>query len=228
MSPPLRAALVALGLVLAPPTWAQTPDSTSVPEAVGVPQALAVPPAAPADSALQAPSVTPADTLPSPSGALRRSLLLPGWGQVYNGQAVKAPLAAGLVAAGVVTAIVIEANYGQYQRAVRYVEFAPGDPATPIPCETVAVPAACNPYAADFDAWDATGRRTASTLKTIRGSFRRARDIAILVTGAVYALQALEAYVAAQLLPFDVSEDLSVIALPTTDGGTVLAIRLGL
>jgi len=148
----------------------------------------------------------------TPGGALRRSLLIPGWGQVYNRQPLKAPVVAGAVVGLAGFAVYLHTQYGQYRRAYLYVVSEPTpdpDPATPDPG---------NPHAAYFDDWVAAGALSAPSTRTLRERTRRNRDLAILGTGLAYALQALDAYVYAHLAGFDVGEDLSLRAVPTPDG----------
>ena len=61
------------------------------------------------------------------------------------------------------------------------------------------------------------GRYSASFLKNLRDSYRRNRDLSILLTAAVYAFQAVDAHVDAHLKDFDVSDDLTVDLQPTID-----------
>lgn len=151
-----------------------------------------------------------AESLPSPRGALFRSLAVPGWGQVYVGQPVKTPFVLGALGGLVGLTIYFNGQYTDYRNAYLYVvnEEAP-DPSMPNPD---------NPYADFFEDWIATGAQAATTTRTIRNNNRRNRDLTILGTGLVYALQALDAYVTAELADFDVSEDLSIQAIPASNG----------
>lgn len=158
-------------------------------------------------------------SLPSPKGALFRSLVAPGWGQIYVGQPVKTPFVIGALGGLVGLSIYFNGEYSDYRNAYLYVV----NEATPDP--TMVNPS--NPNAEHFDDWIATGAQSATNTRTLRDNNRRNRDLAILGTGLVYALQALDAYVSAELADFDVSEDLSFHALPSADGPQlVMVLRL--
>ncbi len=164
-------------------------------------------------------SAPDSSSLPTPSGALWRSLAIPGWGQVYVGQPVKVPFVVGALGGLVGLSIYLNGRYSRYQNAYLYVvnETKP-DPSTPNPD---------NPFAEFFQDWIDSGAQAASTTRQLRDDGRRNRDLAILGSGLVYALQALDAYVAAHLVDFDVSEDLSFHVIPTMEGPHLLvAIQL--
>jgi hypothetical protein len=177
--------------------------------------------AQPADSlradslAFAVPAAADSAALPSPRGALLRSLALPGWGQAYVGQPAKTPVVAGAFVGAVGLAVYLDGRYRRYRRAYLYVSREDADPT---------VPDAGNEFALFFDDWLATGARAAATTRQLRDDTRRNRDLALLGSAAVYALQALDAYVAAHLAGFDVSEDLAVRVVPTPDGPAALVV----
>lgn len=166
-----------------------------------------------------------ASTPRSPRGAAVRSLAVPGWGQVYNREWVKAPVAAGLVAGAVVYAVVRQRQYLLYRRSAVYAgcEVQPGDPEAS-PDRFAFCEASRDAY---LDEWVETGEPVFAQVQPVRDRARGQRDIAFLAVGVAYALQALDAYVAAELSGFDVSEDLSLRIVPTPDGAA-LAVRVGL
>ena len=61
------------------------------------------------------------------------------------------------------------------------------------------------------------GRYSATFLKNLRDSYRRNRDLSILLTAAVYIFQAVDAHVDAHLKDFDVSDNLTVDLEPMVD-----------
>ncbi|HLT45828.1 MAG TPA: DUF5683 domain-containing protein [Rubricoccaceae bacterium] len=165
---------------------------------------------------LVTPTAADSAALPSPGGALWRALVAPGWGQVYVGQPVKAPFVVGALVGAGGLAVYLDGRYRLYRRAALYAgcQEVPGRPE----CE------GAEAFEAD---WQATGARTFSATRQVRDDFRRNRDLAVLGTAAVYLLQVLDAYVAAHLAGFDVSEDLSVHVVPTADGpAALLVVRL--
>lgn len=54
------------------------------------------------------------------------------------------------------------------------------------------------------------GRYSASFLKNLKDSYRRNRDLCIIISGALYVLQIVDAHVDAHLKDYDVSDDLSM------------------
>ncbi len=201
-----------------------TPRDTTVvlPRDSTVAPAVALPPVrtarAPAGDAGAPRAVRPDSARrPSPGGALRRSLLLPGWGQVYVGQPVRAPFAAAAVAGLATAAVFANTRYVHLRHAYLYVSRETADPT---------VPDAGNEYARFFETWQDTGSLPAATLRTQRDGARGTRDLVVLGTTVVYLLQALDAYVAAHLTEFDVSEDLSLHVAPAPEHrGVTLALR---
>ena len=209
---------VALAAALAGPAHAQVADS------------LAVPPA---------PAALPDSLGPSPRGAVTRALLLPGLGQLYNGQPVKAPVATALVAGAVVFFVDRQRQYILYRRAAAFAGCTEDD-GDPEPVEGSETPPVTDPdriaFCADVstsyaDEYTETGERLGTTapssIRSARGQARGQRDIGGVVVLAAYALQALDAYVSAELADFDVSEDLSFHVAPTPTGPT-LGLRLRL
>lgn len=61
------------------------------------------------------------------------------------------------------------------------------------------------------------GRYSASYIKNMRDNFRRNRDLCIIITGALYALQIIDAHVDAHLKDYDISDDLSMNIEPIVD-----------
>ena len=175
-----------------------------------------------------APPPAAADTsgLPSPGGAVLRAVAVPGWGQVYAGQPLKAPVALALVGGAVAFAVDRQRQYLLFRRAAFYAGCVGVDPE-----DRTDGGAACTPEAVEAarDEWEALGEpEYVSAARGIAGSRNQARgqrDVAVLLVGVAYAVQALDAYVAAQLAGFDVSEDLSVRVAPER-GGLALRVRL--
>lgn len=212
MSLRLAAALVALALT--PMAWAQSPAASD--STVASP-----PPASAADStAVPALVAAPAsvDSSRTPGGAVRRALLLPGLGQVYNRQPIKTPFVVAALGGAVTYFVIQQRRTTLYRRAALYAG-CQESPDREVCVET------------DLDAllpaFEETGSRAAATLRTIRDDARGSRDLAAVGIAAVYTLQVLDAYVGAELLHFDVSEDLSLRATPASDGAT-LALRVRL
>ena len=58
------------------------------------------------------------------------------------------------------------------------------------------------------------GRYAATFLKNLRNSYRRNRDLCIILTAGIYILQIVDAHVDAHLRDYDISDDLSVDVTP--------------
>lgn len=162
----------------------------------------------------------PADSSRTPGGAVRRALLLPGLGQVYNGQPLKTPVVVAALGGSVAYFVVQQRRTTLYRRAALYAG-----------CLDVPDRDVCRDT--DLDALlpayvETEGERVgASSLRTTRDNARGSRDLAAVGVAAVYALQVLDAYVGAQLLGFDVSDDVSARVLPAPDGARLgLSVRL--
>lgn len=166
----------------------------------------------------------------SPTGALWRAAVLPGWGQFYNRQYIKMPVAwAGI---GAVTGLAYFNNqqYLTFRRAALYAQYVD---------EEVKDPAFRASYEKEYQrALRLRGygteprskpenKQVASDFRTIRDIYRRNRDLSYFGIGIVYGLTILDAYVAAHLLDFDVGEDLTVSVYPMPHGVSA-ALRVGL
>ena len=153
-----------------------------------------------------------ASASPSPGTALRRSLLVPGWGQLTNGDYLKVPVVVVGVGGFVALAVVNQRRTVLYRRAAIFADCDGGTVALP--------PGACDGFEAFEDEWREAGSFSAGANRTLRDQSRRNRDFSVLLGTLAYALQALDAYVSAHLAGFDVSEDLSLRLVPTPAGAT--------
>lgn len=130
------------------------------------------------------------------------SIIFPGAGQVYNKSYWKAPIVIGGLASMI---YVIDWNNRGFKRfKTAYSLRADFDQ---------------NPgnYPDGVSKDEFGGRYSATFLKNLRDSYRRNRDLSILLTAAVYAFQAIDAHVDAHLKDFDVSDNLSVDLDPLFD-----------
>lgn len=130
------------------------------------------------------------------------SLICPGAGQVYNESYWKVPIVVGGMASMV---YVFDWNNRGFKRFKT-----------------------AHSLRADFDEHpenypdgqskdEFRGRYSTTFLKNLRDSYRRNRDLSIILTAAVYAFQAVDAHVDAHLKDFDVSDDLTVKLEPMFD-----------
>ena len=61
------------------------------------------------------------------------------------------------------------------------------------------------------------GRYSATFVRDLRNNYRRNRDLCIIITGALYVLQIIDAHVDAHLKDYDISDDLSMSIEPMVD-----------
>ena len=61
------------------------------------------------------------------------------------------------------------------------------------------------------------GRYSADFIRNLRNNYRRNRDLCIIITGALYILQVVDAHVDAHLKDYDISDDLSMNLEPLVD-----------
>lgn len=131
---------------------------------------------------------------PKPKSVMFKSLMVPGWGQLVNGQAWKLPIIYGMYAGVGYYTYTVHQDYKDYRAAFYNAER--GD-------ET------------DFkfgptpDDLEGLNNRQ---LRDTRNSLRNRRDLMFIVLGLAHGLNALDAYVFAHMRSFDVSDDLSASA----------------
>jgi hypothetical protein len=129
------------------------------------------------------------DTEPLPGRATIYSVLLPGLGQIYNGELFKVPIYWGGLLVSTHLLVNFNTNYKRFKRI--HNEATSPDPAikdnSPIDGETA---------------------------KWYRDVYRRYRDYSIVATVAVYLLQVLDANVFAYMHDFEVTDDISMNVEP--------------
>ncbi len=158
----------------------------------------------------------------SPQGALRRSALLPGWGQIYNRQYIKLPFIYGALGGLIYAAKTSHDDYVLYREAFQYKSWQE---------QVESGQAESNPKTSFKDSYEVIsakfGAVSSRPLESQRNNFRRSRDLSLIGIGLVYGLAMLDAYVSAHLLDFDVGENLSFRADPQA-GGFRLSARIHL
>jgi hypothetical protein len=161
-------------------------------------------------------------SLRTPRGALWRAAVLPGWGQAYNRQYTKLPFVYAGLGGLVATVIVLNDRYKLYTHAYQFKAF-----------EEITPEGEMNPRQRfEIDYLRLLDRRgvgslASGSIRPSRDALRRNRDLAILGTGVVFGLSILDAYVSAQLMDFDISEDLTVSVHPGV-GGVRTSLRVSL
>lgn len=133
------------------------------------------------------------NTFPDPKKVLRRSLIIPGWGQVTNKQAWKVPIIYGLIGGLSYYSYWLNENYKDFRAA-----FYNLNPNTPNDFKFGPTPSYISSNA------------DLNSLRTNRNFYRNRRDFIFITIALSYALNAIDAYVFAHLRSFDVSDDLSM------------------
>lgn len=128
------------------------------------------------------------DTNPLPGRATIYSILLPGLGQIYNGEFFKVPIYWGGLLASVHFLTTNHLNYQRFKR-IHNEATTPG-----------------SGYSENI---------SAETAKWYRDVYRRYRDYSIVATAAVYLLQIIDANVFAYMHDFEVSDDITMQIEPT-------------
>lgn len=127
--------------------------------------------------------------------------ICPGAGQIYNKSYWRVPLVVGGFAT---TIYCIDWNNRGYQRFKKAYRLR-------FDYDT-------NPDLYPNGSQDEFGGRYASSfLKNLRNSYRRNRDLCIILTAGIYLLQIMDAHVDAHLRDYDISDDLSVDVTPVID-----------
>jgi len=122
-----------------------------------------------------------------PPRATMYSLLLPGLGQIYNGEAWKLPIYWGGMIGGLHFYLLNKKNYERFRNIYNLA----ADP------ETSSALAAEWPHGAE-------------TALYYRNIYRRYRDYSLLTIAGVYLLQAIDANVFAYMQDFEVNDDISM------------------
>lgn len=119
------------------------------------------------------------------------SLVCPGAGQIYNGSYWKVPI---VVVGAATMAYVIDWNQRGYSRfKLAYDQASSGDTAGMEP---------------------SLKNATAESLRSIKNSYRRNRDLAIIGAVAVYLIQVADAHIDAHMQAYDISDQLSMTIEP--------------
>lgn len=139
-------------------------------------------------------SITTKASAHSPTGALWRSAVFPGLGQIYNHQAYKAPIVLAVLGGLTVLAVHNDNRFDRYHHAYLYGAYLDQDP---------------HPFPQYQDEYMQFPGVPTSILRSRRDAFRRNRDLTIIGIVIAYGLNVLDAYVNGQLYGFDVGEDLS-------------------
>jgi len=131
------------------------------------------------------------DTVPKPSSVMRKSMILPGWGQVVNRQIWKVPIIYGMLAGLTYYSIQMDQNYRDYRAAFYNSQNPDGDQRF-------------GPTPPHIDP-----NQSPEAMRYNRNVYRNRRDLTIIGVVLAYGLNIVDAYVFAHMRDFDVSDDLS-------------------
>ena len=129
------------------------------------------------------------DSEPNPGRATLYSILLPGLGQIYNGELFKVPIYWGCLMGSVSFLLNNNTNYVRFKRIHN-------EATSPDPAISSNVPIA------------------AETAKWYRDVYRRYRDYSIVATIAFYMLQVIDANVFAYMHDFEVDDNITMNVEP--------------
>ncbi len=131
------------------------------------------------------------------------AMVCPGAGQIYNKQAWKLPIVVGGFGALIYCIDFNNRGLERFQRAYENREANKGVVSS----------------TDEFPYYDS------SQLKRYRDSYRRNRDLCIILTAAFYALQIVDAHASAHMKTYDISDDLSMQLTPAV--GQMTTVRSG-
>ena len=131
------------------------------------------------------------------------SVICPGAGQIYNKSYWRVPIVLGGFAT---TIYCIDWNNRGFQRFKKAYRLRADYDKNP-----------SNYPSGSTDEFN--GRYSATFLKNLRDSYRRNRDLCIILTAGMYVLQIIDAHVDAHLRDYDISDDLSMNVTPMIDYG---------
>ena len=138
-------------------------------------------------------------------------MLLPGSGQIYNGQWWKVPILYGGMAADIYGIVWNQKRFKEYRDAyVEWVQYLDAK--------------AKDPYlqSSRGQTWF---KNTLSNRKT---SFKRNRDLCYIVMAAIYAINIIDATVYAHFYDFEIDDNLSFNLQPTSSYSPVSGGSIGL
>ena len=169
----------------------------------------------------------------SPHKATIMAMLLPGSGQIYNGQWWKVPILYGGMAADIYGIAWNQKRFKEYRDAyvewVQYLDAKAKDPDTPYPQNPAwdKIPKA---FDVETDPYLQTSQGQTwfkNTLSNRKTSFKRNRDLCYIVMAAIYAINIIDATVYAHFYDFEIDDNLSFNLQPTSSyspvsGGSIV------
>jgi hypothetical protein len=128
--------------------------------------------------------------------AVRKSMIIPGWGQLQNGRWWKVPIVVGGFVGIVYSYDFARQNYRKYLQEAQYRTINPGPDEFLFP---------------EFAGYSTEG------IIQAKDFYRRNRDLSILAGVGFYAIQLIDAYVDAKFFRYDISDDFSFKVKPSLE-----------
>jgi hypothetical protein len=155
------------------------------------------------------------DSTHIPSLAVKRSLMVPGWGQIYNRKIWKVPLIYGGLGALGYSVVYNQKYYKQFLALARIKS-------------TGGIPSAGQPYYAEYvkykNEYNLYGNVSYQSLADASDFYQRNRALSILGFIAVWGIQAIDAYIDAKFISsYTVDDDLSFKVTPALIGQPMYA-----
>jgi hypothetical protein len=132
--------------------------------------------------------------------ALIRSLILPGWGQATNREYWIMPIIYAAAAGGIYTYYVNDVRYKYYKARLTDIVIGGKTEVKVYPYIGIGT----------NQAKEEIGPFTQAQIEPVVNSYRRYRDLTVIVFAVGWALQAVQANVSAHLKTFDMSDDISL------------------
>ncbi len=151
--------------------------------------------------------------LPNPQKATWYAIVCPGLGQIYNRSYWKLPIVYGGVLAFTYLISWNGRMYNDYRNA--YFDISDDDPTTDSYLD----------LSPNYKGTLEEKQKLTNSLKTKTTSYRRARDLSIFGSVALYVVSVIDAFVDAHLYDFEVSNDLSFRVEPVIENYSIYSYR---
>lgn len=151
--------------------------------------------------------------LPNPQKATWYAIVCPGLGQIYNRSYWKLPIVYGGVLAFTYLISWNGRMYNDYRNA--YFDISDDDPTTDSYLD----------FSPNYKGTPEEKQKLTNSLKTKTTSYRRARDLSIFGSVALYVVSVIDAFVDAHLYDFEVSNDLSFRVEPVIENYSIYSYR---
>lgn len=170
----------------------------------------------------------------SPHKATIMAMVLPGSGQIYNGQWWKVPILYGGIAADVYGIVWNQKRFKEYRNAfvewVKYQDDLAKNPDTPYPTNPAwdKIPKSFDVQTDPYLQTEAGRTWFENILNNRKTNFKRNRDLCYIVMAAIYAVNIIDATVYAHFYDFEIDDNLSFHIQPSSSYSPVSGGSIGL